>query len=356
MYVGFTELRTSLTEPLKYMPREAKDIRLEFFHAKFSLTELRSLEIKLQESFIEGFTKKEAEILSDADDIILREKLRKEFEEKVRERNEKRVVEIPINLTGVNVQNNGLIIGLSVIKPQYIKAIRQVIGEEVPIEFLEGDFETDNMRHSRIRPLVGGIKIGDSTLGFRAIDRNRVLGFVMTGHAGWEGATVWQPAHSWWQDNRVGTIAINPHLINVRHSDAAFVRLNPGVNIRASIWGLGDIVEWRYSNLTPPGIIVLMDGMMSGTTAGVIHSRGISIQMGIESPFGWVHNQVLAAYSSQGGDSGGPVSSLEDPLLPFQVVLYGIHVGMRRSDNLRIYSPVAGIERDLGVHWGGLGW
>jgi hypothetical protein len=43
----------------------------------------------------------------------------------------------------VDIRNNRLMVGLREIKPQYVEAIRQVVGTEVPIEFLEGEVTVD---------------------------------------------------------------------------------------------------------------------------------------------------------------------------------------------------------------------
>jgi len=46
---------------------------------------------------------------------------------------------IPITMVAVNIRSNGLMVGLQDSKPQYVAAIRQVIGTEVPLEIIEGN-------------------------------------------------------------------------------------------------------------------------------------------------------------------------------------------------------------------------
>jgi hypothetical protein len=106
IYVGLTEIKDEYTEPIKAIVNEVEGVNLEFFKARFTEAELRSLQEKIAEAFL-GETG------------------------------------VPVTLIAVDIENNGLTVGLREIKPQYIEAIRQVVGTEVPIEFLEGELRLD---------------------------------------------------------------------------------------------------------------------------------------------------------------------------------------------------------------------
>jgi hypothetical protein len=116
---------------------------------------------------------------------------------------------VPLVCTGVDIRNNGLVVFLREIRPEYVAVIREVVGDEVPIEFVEGAVNLD--RTGKHRPLLGRIQsatdLGTSTLSLKATAGGD-SGFVMTGHAGEVEDRVWQPSQWLW--NRVGTISANP--------------------------------------------------------------------------------------------------------------------------------------------------
>lgn len=109
IYVGLTEVKDEYTAPIKAIVNEVEGVNLEFFKARFTEAELRSLQRKIEEAFREDETLKKNE------------------------------TGIPfLTMTGVDIKDNELMVGLRELKPQYIEAIRQVVGTEVPIEFVEG--------------------------------------------------------------------------------------------------------------------------------------------------------------------------------------------------------------------------
>lgn len=91
---------------------------------------------------------------------------------------------------------NKLVVGLRELKEEYKTMIRQIVGEDIPIEFEKVGKWMLVSKTARYHPVFGGIQVttpvGRSTLSFAA-SRGGVSGFVMTGHAGDVGTNVFQP-------------------------------------------------------------------------------------------------------------------------------------------------------------------
>jgi hypothetical protein len=321
IHVGLTQIKDGYTNPIKAIANEVAGVNLEFFEAKYTYAELRGMQRKIDDAFRED------------------EALKKDEKG------------IPLlTVTGVDVKENELTVGLRELKPHYMEAIRKIVGTEVPIEWIEGVVPVASGKRERHRPLIGGIQLWtftESTLGFRATRTDGTVGFVMTGHTGWEGEAVWQPSRVW--GNYVGVISVNPR-IN-RESDAAFV---PTTDVAPVIWLNRRIGVWLPSAHTPPGTQVRMEGQRSCGTVGVVHRTGVNVW---SRPYHEVlENQVLATFWSAPGDSGAPVFAYTlmrafDPEVKLFGILWGgpIVVG---GVTVSTYSPVEGIMDDLGLGWG----
>jgi len=153
LHVGLTEIADKYTAPIEAIVEQVEGVNLEFFEARFTLPELARLKAQIEGSFLR--------ICSPAEQGV------------------------PLAFVGVDIKGNGLVIGFTEIRPEYVAAIREVVGDEVPIEFLEG--QLDLQRTGKHRPMLGGIQLatdlGTSTLSFEAAAGGE-SGFVMTGHAG----------------------------------------------------------------------------------------------------------------------------------------------------------------------------
>ncbi|MBT9171801.1 MAG: hypothetical protein DDT21_00174 [Syntrophomonadaceae bacterium] len=341
IYVGLTEIKDNYTKPIKAKVNKVEGVKLEFFKARFTEAELSNLQDKIEMEFL-GISSADIEKLNGEDEAI-----RNEMRKQLGGRTKNRLAEtnIPLTLIAVDIKNNGLKVGLKEIKPQYVEAIRQVVGTEVPIEFIEGEVTLDSTKTSRHRPMLGGIQVttpaGSSTLGFRATRHDGTVGFVMTGHAGWVGTEVWQPTRV--SNNSVGIITVNPP--GPRFSDAAFV---PTANVVPAIWPGRSIIGWRSSFSTPPGTPpgtpVRMEGKTSCGTTGIVRSINVTVWCPI---FGTLHRQVLATYARAGGDSGAPTFGVDGA---GNAIIFGIHSGLAGS--YAFYSPVEGVANDLALRWG----
>ncbi|WP_202320801.1 S1 family peptidase [Archaeoglobus neptunius] len=218
-------------------------------------------------------------------------------------------------------------------------------------------------RTDRIRPLVGGIKIQSRkicTLGFIAV-RNGVEGFVTAGHCGNVSNAVYQPEFTGnFREDLVGRIAADPG--GPRYSDAVFVE-NPIVNSIFRIFNEHNPSKhypvFSEMQAQSEGMYVCKGGITTGETCGWIEEVGYDI-IGTYPEYGTIYDQVLATYVSKEGDSGGPV--YYDPLDTWIrnwcidrygvkcVDIYGIQVALASygSRTYSVYSPISGIERDLG--------
>jgi hypothetical protein len=141
IYVKFTEMKDEYTKPIKAVVNEVEGVNLVFLKARFTKAELESFIKKLELEFF-GIAEAEVAKLYEIYCIERNEAIiNKRIEELIAERRKNRITEIdvPITMYGVDIRNNRLSIGLREIKPQYIEAIRQVVGTEVPIEFVEAE-------------------------------------------------------------------------------------------------------------------------------------------------------------------------------------------------------------------------
>lgn len=273
--------------------------------------------------------------------------------------NSEKLIERGIPFAGFYIREteNKVFIELGSIDTNSINLINEVIGEYPFIEYVEiiEPFQEQN-RQSRIRPLVGGIKISytktggnfASTLSFTAYDRvNNVegdRGFVMSGHAATGTSDIYQ--HSVSTNKLVGTVESNPS--GPRYSDAAFVAVNSTTEIKGAIYTATDVGGIIRSNNTPEGMLIRMHGMNSGIEAGEIITTHQTIT---DSPtYGTLWDQVRATYSSQSGDSGATVTNT---LNNSRYDILGVHVGRRATQqdgDHAIYSPIDGVFTDLNIH------
>ena len=301
IHVGLTEVADEYTAPIEAIVAQVEGVNLEFFEARFTELELGRLKAQIEASFLR--------ICSPAEQGV------------------------PLVCTGVDIRNNGLVVFLREIRPEYVAAIREVVGDEVPIEFVEGEVNLD--RTGKHRPLLGGIQLatdlGTSTLSFQATAGGE-SGFVMTGHAGDIGDRVWQPSRWIW--NRVGTISADPP--GTGYSDAAFV---PNSDIDPLVWPDRNIVDWSASYETEVGTPVNIEGITSGGTSGIIAWRYINF---IVDYTYYLYGQVIATYESEPGDSGAPTFQTD---AQGNAIILGTHWGA--AGDYAIYSPVEGIAFDL---------
>lgn len=326
IYVGLTETEDHYTRPIKSIVNKVEGVNLEFFKTKFTETELENLKRKIREVLW-------------ADEAILKE-------------------EPFITSMRVDIKNNKLKVALRELKPQYIEAVWEIVDIEAPIKFIKEELPPPLMnRTDRFRPLLGGIQLtswdsGDrhfarSTLSFRAVRQDGTIGFVMTGHSGWEGDQVWQPTNM--PGNEVGRILVNPRgpVIN-RDSDAAFVAftdITSTIYPRSPITGIS-ITGWRGVAHTPIGTLVWMEGKTSGMGMGTITHIG-SLFCNIYQQI--LDNQVWTNISRAAGDSGGPAFHLHGFNMRDAIIHGTVTRGGATSS---IYSPICNIARDLGLRWG----
>ncbi len=289
-----------------------------------------------------------------------------------------------LSMTGPEEDKNKILIGLTVINNTVLDRVK-ILAEKlgIPLDAIiverTGRFKPDIIesdrnvtvtisqvklsRTDRIRPLVGGIKIQSRricTLGFIAV-RNGVEGFVTAGHCGNVSNPVYQPKFTGNPtENLVGRVAADPR--GPRYSDAIFVE-NPIVNSKFRIFNEHNPSKhypvFSEMQAQSKGMYVCKGGITTGETCGRIERVNFKI-VGGWPEYGTLYDQVLATYTRGSGDSGGPV--YYDPLDTWVrnwcidrygikcVDIYGIHIGAIEdsSNQYAVYSPISGIERDLG--------
>ena len=182
----------------------------------------------------------------------------------------------------------------------------------------------------------GGYPLNNGTLGFAA-SRNGVNGYVISGHVGHPNGT---PLY--YSGTSIGGVQYNSYY-NGSTADAAFVLSNGNFGRTSAVYTGGRIISASTVAL-PTGTTVVKSGKATGQTVGSITSiNQTSTSNGIS-----FYNQTRTNYSSDNGDSGGPV-----------MVYYGISngqtlyklVGIHRSstDSYAVFSPYANIWNEIGA-------
>lgn len=251
---------------------------------------------------------------------------------------------------------------------------------EVPLEATEvvvtGKIEDNLTLQDFHRPLQGGWQIQNAngalcTIGF--ITRNPSGGapaFVTASHC---TGTLWaldgmmfsQNVNNLW----VGREARDPKpfscfgsFIKCRYSDAALVQVNSGVTVAPGMiarteyfsngWGVnGSIV---VDNAAPTLAITAFQpypsagqwldkiGRTTGWTYGPVRNTCVTVAKAVGK---WALCQYTSEYYSWAGDSGAPVFVWHGDA----VTLAGVHWGHDSRRRLSFFSPLRGVQLDLGV-------
>jgi len=271
---------------------------------------------------------------------------------------------LPWTGTAVDDTMNRVFIGFESIEASLLKKLESIL-EELGIPFDAVVVQKQgrvvlSTRSDYIRPLIGGIQIqnpnaGLCTLGFIA-ERSGTKGFVTAGHCGNINDPIYQPEFLGSDQptaNIAGNVEADPS--GARFSDSMWVVL--ATNAAYKIYN-----EWNPSisyvvfsemQSQTPGMYVCKGGITTGETCGQIALVGEDVP---HPEYNTLYDQVKATYSSDQGDSGAPV--YYDPLDTwirnwcFETYgvackdIYGIHWGL--MDGYSVYSPISGIENDLG--------
>lgn len=220
--------------------------------------------------------------------------------------------------------------------------------KDVPLIVVYEDLPTPTSRTSSWRPIIGGIKIctekpdgiKQSTLGFSAQTSSGTKGYVVAGHAAPSiGDQIWQPIAGP-SANKVGTVS----KVGGHYADASWV---PYSNVAARIYDtdtdvLKDVKSHENAAI---GDTVYKSGITTGKSYGSV----TEIRTSYDNPLGTLYRQYVAGYKCDGGDSGAPVYVY----VSGGVKIVGIHwggVGTYNSGySTSIFSPVSGVQSDLGV-------
>jgi hypothetical protein len=241
-----------------------------------------------------------------------------------------------------------------------------------------GKLEENTTLQQAHQPLEGGWQIqnangGICTLGFTTSNpQGGAPSFVTASHCTsnlWRLDGTWfsQPVNNLW----VGREVRDPRpfgcflwgFIKCRYSDAALVQANsniavaPGLIARTEFWGSlwgdpGSIdVDAAAPTLAITGVQqyplagdwVDKMGRTTGWTTGQVQHTCVTVVMSTLT--NWALCQYSADHHSAGGDSGAPVFVWQGNT----VTLAGLHWGRIPSLGVSLFSPIGGIQNDLGV-------
>jgi len=272
--------------------------------------------------------------------------------------------DLPIVATGIDPKTTTLWVVISDKASQSIDVYREMIRQEVgdvPTKVGFGEFSRTacSSRTSNCDPIKGGIRVqaydnnqGFDTYGTMAIYVKRTTGtegFLISGHhTGWgfTGDDVGQASDS----RQVGIVTVNPSggATKTRTSDAAFVDLDNGISINQNKIYKTSTTEYTVvskTNPPDPGSARLhtFHGTLDGWILGynwTVYDPGTG-----ETTTG----QVAVDAVTQGGDSGGPVTSI--PSGSNNVDFYGVIVGNVTIDDytFSVFSPWQSIKSELSL-------
>jgi len=210
---------------------------------------------------------------------------------------------------------------------------------DIPVAFTKATMPVSTSRTSLWTNLIGGIQISgggsSSTLSFAAEDSSGTDGFVMSGHAavaaGGIGGDIYQGGR------KVGDV----ELYNGVFADAAWVEASNVVDriYYSDTDNTKEVASYGDANNLSK---VYMSGVSSGTTSGYIDKKYIDVASGT---FGTLYDQYRANYTATYGDSGAPVFQNSGSY----VKLVGVHWGVDFGAGKSYFSPISGVESDLGV-------
>jgi hypothetical protein len=267
--------------------------------------------------------------------------------------------------------NNRVLVGVERGATARIQAALARLGipnSAVTIQETEPIRMTATLRN-RVRPVSGGLQVNFPgflcTLGFNAI-RGGQNSFITNSHCttdpgGTEGTPYWQPTQS--SGGRIGTEVSDPVYFSNRNGCPAGKRCRFSDAARGSYtagtpFSLGKIARTSGANngsLTISGTFsiraegtasvgqtVSKVGRTSGWTRGRMTNRCLDVAIKGTNIVQLCQDIVSARAGA--GDSGSPVFKGND-----SVTLVGVLWGGNESGTQFVYSPMANIERELGV-------
>lgn len=190
--------------------------------------------------------------------------------------------------------------------------------------------------------IVGGV--GTSTIGFCATKGN-TYGFVIAGHA---VANLYD--NFTYSGTTVGYATASARYNNTT-ADAAFLTKASNVTTTSYI----DVYTCHYLGTSisdfPSQALIYKYGATTNLTSGRIQSNYVTVYVGgvgeTDEGF-YALQQTTATYTSQGGDSGGPVFMIKDTVNGnVRCLLLGIHSGS--NNEVSSFSKYYNIVNELGI-------
>ena len=261
---------------------------------------------------------------------------------------------VEIGFWGIT-ENATLLMEVVTINPYIIETIENEIENVIPKGLvsirLGGMAEPAWSRSDRIRPVLGALKVTSyddqwwySTLGFYATNDENVEGVLVSGHATDLNEEVYQVAID--NNNIIGTTADDDE---GAYADVAWVPLDvAGVPKVFNLTSLQHVVtgeKWYTSMIL--GETIEGQGYVSGSISGDITQKGTTYHDEWDQD---MYGQVRYDDVIVDGDSGGPVyiESWNQGNYRYEVTAYGVNWGVNSVWGWSVFSPVNGIEIQVG--------
>jgi len=238
-----------------------------------------------------------------------------------------------------------LYVGLAGLSRESVQEVRDVVGLETPLLFVEEPTLTLFSKTAYYRPLRGGIKVTTPiatspgcTLSF-AVWSYSVKREITAGHCGNSNDPVYQPA----SPNQIGSVMADPR--GPRYGDTLLIGLLSGIGANGQIYVVyGSSYVWgpvKGASNPSTGQGIRFQGITSceryTTVTGFRDIYG-------HPEYGTLYNQVIMAWvTAASGDSGSPLFSFRTwPEVQIHGVLWG---GVTGSE---VYgSPWSGVLLDF---------
>ncbi|NJE60298.1 protease [Thermococcus sp. 21S7] len=282
--------------------------------------------------------------------------------------NSKTIKQLGITMIDADEAHNSLTIGLEEVTPEILRSLESELKKlGIPKEAVRVEkrkYMRPNINTDLIRPLIGGIQIvnkelgGIGTLGYVGYYNNEKYA-ITAGHFGVYGTNgqhVYQPDTSS-EEYYIGQIEYNPFFrdsgsVPYRYSDSLLIHVT-NADISPEIYTNGNVIGKKYSTEQYVGEIVYKVGRTTGKTSGSIINKCVTsvmqyteeeqLKYGYPST-AYFYCQMETTFYAAGGDSGAPVYH---NYRNEAAVIYGVYWG--GTDTVSAYSPIDGIEKDLGI-------
>ena len=253
---------------------------------------------------------------------------------------------IDVNCAYTDILTGKVLVGVNEINGEAEEYLNKMISHPELLEFVESETQPEETALEVGDHVVSGANGAACSIGFKAKDDKGNIGYIISGHAG-----DFVGEHFMMNDEVTGSVTRTTYVNPSTPADAAFIRLRSGFTL-SNYLSEHQKVYAAQSIEYPQHCLVDMCGSVSGWQQGRIMSNNMTFY----SPVVTLTRQVLASYTSTGGDSGGPIMIKdyeEDGTSYYSVI--GIHLGSVKVFKIRVgayYTRYRYISQALSVtYW-----